>query len=143
MVNSQYVVVALACAFIYGVISKLLVYVQGRRFAKAHGCKPPKAYPQAETIVGYGMYKEAARNGDLGCVLSQGYERFQKLGNTFSATIMFTSFVATTDPENIKAILATNFKDYALGGRLRAFYPLLGRGIFTTDGAHWEHSRVS
>lgn len=42
------------------------------------------------------------------------------------------SFVNTIDPENVKALLATNFKDFGLGIRLDAFGPLLGQGIFTT-----------
>lgn len=61
---------------------------------------------------------------------------------TWSSTAMGRVFVNTIDPENIKAILATNFNDFGLGHRLHTFGPLLGSGIFTTDGTHWEHSRV-
>lgn len=61
---------------------------------------------------------------------------------TWSSTAMGRVFVNTIDPENIKAVLATNFNDFGLGHRLHTFGPLLGKGIFTTDGAHWEHSRV-
>ena len=49
----------------------------------------------------------------------------------------------TMDPENIKAILATKFEDFGVGPRLDFFGPLLGNGIFTSDGPHWERSRVS
>jgi hypothetical protein len=52
------------------------------------------------------------------------------------------TFITTDEPENVKAILATNFKDFGIGKRLEAFGPQFGSGIFTTDGAHWEHSRV-
>jgi hypothetical protein len=52
------------------------------------------------------------------------------------------TFFNTIDPELVKAVLATNFKDFGLGDRHRPFGPLLGRGIFTSDGAQWEHSRV-
>jgi hypothetical protein len=51
-------------------------------------------------------------------------------------------FVNTSDPEIVKALLATNFKDFGLGTRRRSMGPLLGQGIFTSDGATWEHSRV-
>lgn len=63
--------------------------------------------------------------------------------NSAKATVMGQTFYSTTDPENIKAILATNFKDFGLGKRLETFGPLLGKGIFTSDGPAWEHSRVS
>jgi hypothetical protein len=45
---------------------------------------------------------------------------------------LWESFFNTIDPENVKALLATNFKDFGLGQRLDAFGPLLGEGIFTT-----------
>lgn len=54
----------------------------------------------------------------------------------FSVTGYFT-----TDPENIESILSTNFKDYVLGSRRLATFPLLGEGIFSQDGAPWKHSR--
>lgn len=38
--------------------------------------------------------------------------------------------------------MATSFKDWHLPDqRKNAFYPLLGRGIFTTDGPAWQQSR--
>ncbi|KAL4971269.1 cytochrome P450 [Aspergillus desertorum] len=55
----------------------------------------------------------------------------------------FVHIVATIEPENVKAILSTKFNDFDLGTRReKAFQPLLGYGIFCTDGARWEHSRA-
>lgn len=48
----------------------------------------------------------------------------------------------TVEPENIKAILATQFNDFSLGKRHSHFFPLLGDGIFTLDGSGWSHSRA-
>ncbi|KAM4063685.1 cytochrome p450 [Hirsutella rhossiliensis] len=45
-------------------------------------------------------------------------------------------------PENVKAILSINFKDYGIGHRLETFKPLLGAGIFDSDGDHWASSRA-
>ena len=49
----------------------------------------------------------------------------------------------TIEPENVKTILSTKFNDFSLGSR-RAdiFIPVLGHGIFDTDGAAWERSRA-
>ncbi|KAF7114046.1 hypothetical protein CNMCM5793_007026 [Aspergillus hiratsukae] len=44
-------------------------------------------------------------------------------------------------PENVEAILSTNFKDYGFGARPAIFAPLLGNGIFTQEGPAWRHSR--
>ena len=49
--------------------------------------------------------------------------------------------IITKDPENIKALLATQFNDFSLGRRYDFFKPLLGKGIFTLDGEGWKHSR--
>jgi len=118
-------------------------YISVARFKKSHGCKPEYKLPQSERILGYGLFKEqtaASRNKEL---LEVSAKRYEVNGNTWSAVVLGKKFYNTIEPENIKAVLATNFKDFGLGGRLESFGDLLGRGIFTSDGAHWEHSRVS
>jgi cytochrome P450 len=50
--------------------------------------------------------------------------------------------ILTAEPENIKAILATQFKDYGKGEAFRKdWHTFLGNGIFTTDGELWHNSR--
>ena len=63
--------------------------------------------------------------------------------------LTFTVFVLgnirvifTADPENIKAILTTQFNDYGKGEKFhKEWEPFLGDGIFTTDGAQWHDAR--
>ncbi|KAL8965894.1 MAG: hypothetical protein Q9183_003630 [Haloplaca sp. 2 TL-2023] len=46
------------------------------------------------------------------------------------------------EPYNIKAVLATDFKSYSVGeDRKKGLRPILGDGIFNSDGAAWQHSR--
>ncbi|KAF7928892.1 uncharacterized protein EAE97_009734 [Botrytis byssoidea] len=46
------------------------------------------------------------------------------------------------DPENVKAVLATQFADFDLGPvRIGALWPMLGKGIFTQDGHEWKVTR--
>lgn len=50
--------------------------------------------------------------------------------------------IFTADPDNIKAILATQFADYGKGERFnREWHEFLGDSIFTTDGTKWHGSR--
>ncbi|KAF1979634.1 cytochrome P450 [Bimuria novae-zelandiae CBS 107.79] len=50
--------------------------------------------------------------------------------------------IMTADPENIKAILATQFKDYGKGESFhKDFQDFLGDGIFNVDGQLWHNSR--
>ncbi|EGW33967.1 CYP52A18 [Spathaspora passalidarum NRRL Y-27907] len=61
---------------------------------------------------------------------------------TFTTKLFGTELVVTKDPENIKALLSTQFDDFGLGLRFKFFDPLLGSGIFTLDGEGWKHSRA-
>ncbi|CZS96200.1 probable cytochrome P450 52A12 [Rhynchosporium graminicola] len=123
-------------------VNKLYNYIRIARFKKQHGCKPEARIPQSERIIGYGLYKTQVRAQKTRNLLTVGRQRFLDHGNTWSAVLMGKSFYNTVEPENVKAILATQFKDFSLGERLQSFGPLLGQGIFTTDGKQWEHSRA-
>lgn len=120
----------------------LYIYVQNYRFAKANGCKPATPLPQTERIIGYDQFKQQVEAFKNKTLLPDGVERFERIGDTFSVVSMGRKFWITREPENVKAILATNFKDFGIGRRLNAMGALLGQGIFTSDGALWEHSRV-
>lgn len=142
MVYQNYALVALGCVISYFLVTKLVNYIEAVRFSKAHGCKPVVRIPQSERILGYQMVQQQLQEKKNKILLSSGQKRYDQYGDTFQFTASGLTFVTTIDPENVKAVLATNFKDFGLGHRLAAFGPLFGSGIFTTDGAHWEHSRV-
>lgn len=61
-------------------------------------------------------------------------------------TLDFTGFGSkiffTKNPHNVKSLFATNFDDWSIGARKRAFKPFLGVGVFVTDGEVWKHSRT-
>ncbi|KAH6721361.1 cytochrome P450 [Leptodontidium sp. MPI-SDFR-AT-0119] len=62
---------------------------------------------------------------------------------TYRYSMLGNNNVFTADEKNIQAVLATQFSDFDLGPTRRGnFWPLLGNGIFTQDGAGWEHSRA-
>jgi len=50
--------------------------------------------------------------------------------------VLGKTFVSTIEPENLKSVLATDFKNWRVGNERKKFLgPLLGEGIFTSDGA--------
>lgn len=61
---------------------------------------------------------------------------------TFMNRALGIPIIVTKDPINIKAMLSTQFDDFSLGLRLYQFGPLLGSGIFTSDGEKWKYSRA-
>lgn len=62
-------------------------------------------------------------------------------GNTYK-TSLGRPLIITIEPKNVQAVLALKFKDFELGHRNKALAPLLGQGIFASDGRMWEHSRA-
>ncbi|KAJ3570616.1 hypothetical protein NPX13_g5674 [Xylaria arbuscula] len=74
-------------------------------------------------------------------------ERFREMMSvstnyTAETTLLGRRLVLTADPENIKAILATQFSDYGKGEPFhREWKEFLGDSIFTTDGQPWHASR--
>ena len=57
---------------------------------------------------------------------------------TWKQNILGNWHHVTADPKNIQAILATQFKDFELGPfRRNLFGPVIGHGIFTSDGKEW------
>jgi hypothetical protein len=143
MATQHYALLAVGILVSYFIFTRVAAYIEAVRFARANGCKPLRKYPQSERIVGWEIYQMAKKLRARHEILETGRQRFLEQGHTYEITVMGTTFITTDEPENIKCILATNFKDYGIGKRLEAFGPQFGSGIFTTDGAHWEHSRVS
>ncbi|KAG9227957.1 putative cytochrome P450 alkane hydroxylase [Amylocarpus encephaloides] len=110
-------------------------------FKRRNGCQQECRVSQLDPILGLDVFRiQLAAFKNKG-VLSLAKARYDTYGLTWSINLLGNRFYNTIETENIKSILATNFKDFGIGGRQKAFNPLLGSGIFTTDGAQWEHSR--
>lgn len=61
---------------------------------------------------------------------------------TVEGNLLTNRIVLTADPENIKALLATQFTDYGKGKPFHEEWePFLGDSIFATDGDKWHTSR--
>lgn len=134
---------ALALAAFY-ITTKLFTSLyrsyRNRRFAKAHGCLPPPNAPSPlfGFLTWYRLMQSAKEHKHVDYILTR-YDS----GTTWQGRLAGARAIGTIEPENIKAILATSFKDFELGPRRHAsFFPLLGDGIFTLDGEEWGHSRA-
>lgn len=120
---------------------KLQTFINHRRIAKQHGCKPVLNTPNKDPILGIDMIRTLLRAAKTHKALEENKQRYDTYGHTFRMRQLFTDFIMTIEPENIKTVLSRNFEDYGIGHRLERFGPLLGAGIFDTDGKHWHDSR--
>ncbi|PYH91121.1 cytochrome P450 alkane hydroxylase [Aspergillus ellipticus CBS 707.79] len=137
MDTSHHSVVVLASVIL--LLGYTLTYLQRkwtqRRIAKENNCQPLHTYPRKDPFFGLDNIYEQIWYAKRYKLLDRIAERFKEHGNTFQARRLATPFIIKCDPENIKT-------DYGLGNRIDAAGPLLGHGIFTTDGEHWAHSRA-
>lgn len=61
---------------------------------------------------------------------------------TVEAEVLGRRIIFTCNPENIKAVLATQFNDFGKGEKFhKQWNEFLGDGIFSTDGEQWHNSR--
>ncbi|KAH0162660.1 cytochrome P450, partial [Aureobasidium melanogenum] len=127
---------------LYFVTSTTLRKISSSRFKSFHGCLDPPALPQRERIIGLDLLKAGAAAVKAKNSLECAVRRIESTANTFSNTIVGLNIITTVDPANIQSILAQKFGDYDLGGRIHAWGPLVGKGVFTSDGSEWAHRRA-
>ncbi|KAG8706591.1 hypothetical protein FRC08_000954 [Ceratobasidium sp. 394] len=67
----------------------------------------------------------------------------EKYGNTFNLGLFGETQIFTTEPENIKAILSTDFASFEKGPEFRnKMFSVLGTGVFNSDGEMWKFHRT-
>jgi cytochrome P450 len=113
-----------------------------KRRAKRAGCGTTKTrldFPFLGFRAAYYLFKNLTEH----TLLDFSREQIKETGGMTGRMAIAGEYrIMTVDPENVKSVLATNFKDYSLGMRYEAFKPLLGDGIFTLSGEGWKHSRA-
>ncbi|KAL9099825.1 MAG: hypothetical protein Q9163_004728 [Psora crenata] len=117
-----------------------------RAIIKKYGCQPIRNTPELNSfphnIIGLKILRQNIRAAKEHKFLETLHGRLLRNGNTSHHKILFTDIIQTIEVENIKTMLALNFKEWCLPTRRKqAIGPLLGDGIFNTDGAQWQHSR--
>ncbi|KAK7920096.1 cytochrome P450 [Apiospora marii] len=156
IVTSRQLVLGLLFAlFLVWTSRSVNLYLARRRFKQEHGCQPVrKWFYNRDPILGLDAIFNMIQRGNAGQVLDWVQWRNQTYGPTFGTRMGMHLprwlgggaggyAFSTSDPENIKAVLATRFKDFGHGStRTGPFGPLLGHGIFVVDGARWHESRA-
>lgn len=131
-----YIIALLAIAILYG-YTKLRLHFLAKKF----GTKPA-LNTLHDGFFGFKIAYQLSAAAKHGRLLRLLESRLQSKGPTYQFMLAGTTLYHTKDPENIKALLATNFNDFGLGLRNRQFKPFLGEGIFTLDKESWKHSRL-
>ncbi len=123
-------------------VDRFVHHLRLRTFIRSHRCEPIHRMPQRERILGLDVLKEQIAAIKAHRNLEVVTRRYAEHGSTFSLSMLGQTYINTIDPENIRAVLATRFDDFSVGNRELAWGPMLGKGVFTSDGEKWKHSRV-
>ena len=128
---------------IYQSLKSISLYLRRQRFKAEHGCQPLfNHYPHRDPFLGLDYIRANLRALKQKNYLDTVTKRFHDIGATFDVSVITQRAIVTAEPENVKAVLALQFQDFTLGNRPRIMGDFLGRGIFTTDGNDWAHSRA-
>ncbi|EED16091.1 cytochrome P450 alkane hydroxylase, putative [Talaromyces stipitatus ATCC 10500] len=130
----------IATSIAYSILSSIYKNIKNRRNAAARRCQPPNKIPTG--LLGISRYREIIKYASEYRSLDLMEKTHHEGGNTFEQVVLGTKTIVTIEPDNIKALLATQFNDFGLGRRRNVFSPFLGDGIFTLDDAGWSHSRA-
>ncbi|KAF2792456.1 putative cytochrome P450 alkane hydroxylase [Melanomma pulvis-pyrius CBS 109.77] len=114
-----------------------------RALKKQHGCLPPKHIPTKDPILGLDrFFKNLKAYKEHRQLEAWGQELTDNNAHTIMLSILRQTIFVTDDPSNVKTMLATEFDDWSIGSeRISSMTSFLGKGIFTTEGAAWKHSR--
>lgn len=120
----------------------IIIPIQHARKARALGCGDvplePTRWPLGLDMVRAGLAADRdQRTPDFVT------DRFHAMGRyTFRICILGTSNLITAEPQNVQAVLASQFGDFAMGrARKTNLKMILGRSIFAVDGAAWQSAR--
>lgn len=139
----------IAVCGLYAAYLYLQTFLETRRFQRLEKTQDLPKLAQAPYRFGIDVYQRFMRDIKNRTLLDASHQRYKANGDTYSFHMFGQTVISTRDPENVKALLATQFQDFSLGQtRYDNFVPMLGEGIFThtygsgEKGEPWRHSRM-
>lgn len=125
-------------------LSRLFRHAERNRDLQAKGCQPVIRHWQWDPILGLDVVLgqvNALRHNYYLPWLSKMHANMPK---TFSINFFGRKQIYTIEPENLKAMTATNFDDFGIEPirrHTKGSMPFADKGISTVDGKDWEFSR--
>ena len=113
-----------------------------RRIIKESGCKPPRLVPTKDPFFGIDILYESAKQLKKHNFLQWQFDLLSRLELTTGRVPILNKWLfMTVDPKVVQTILSLDFNSFGLGSARDFLKAFLGEGIFSTDGAAWQHSR--
>ncbi|KAF8424915.1 cytochrome P450 [Tirmania nivea] len=117
--------------------------------SKAYECyklsklgKRPPTIPTWTPLLGLDIIRNSMKNAKNYTTFDGWKEKSERVGYTFEMTLLLNRCMFTAEPENMKALLTSQFNDFGKGEEFhKNWFPFLGDSIFATDGDKWHSSR--
>ena len=139
------ILICLACIIIRVIRKAQWTRLDGefQSFASTRNCAPPSTV-QGSLLSGIRhKWKRLHDRGDM--FNDYMHSVFRENGPTHAIVEHSsgdTKTIYTIEPENIKTMLHTKFSDYHRSRNMpNALDPVMGQGVFTSNGKAWAHSR--
>ena len=133
------------CYLIVGIYvsRRLLAHYAHVAAIRNQGCLPPRKYPHKDRVLGVDLLFNINRSLRASKFLSESQHRFLDLGRTNQTTSFGTATINTIEPKNLQMVYSLAFDNFGMEPlRRNMVKQLWGRGILSTDGAFWQHSRA-
>lgn len=137
------VLVALVGFVVYRVVQSKLKKRRNHAKAAALGCQSP-AVVRSGNLLGNSVLRESMRatKEDRGPqFIVEKMDSYGAGTHTVKVPILDYEIIVTRDPDNAHVLFTSPDFDIS-GTRQASWMPLLGKGIFTSRGEIWKHSRA-
>jgi cytochrome P450 len=143
---SRAAVAAVAVFIAYKILlyaySELTTGAARRKLIKENGCKPLRRVPTKDPFFGIDIVYNSAVELKKHNILQWQCDFINGLGFTTALVpILHKRHITTIEPKVVQTVLSLDFNSFGLGSARDGLKPFLGEGIFSTDGAAWQHSR--
>ncbi|KAI4234923.1 MAG: hypothetical protein L6R40_006591 [Gallowayella cf. fulva] len=141
--SSQLLLGGLILVAAYYIVNIAQKYQARNSLILQHNCKPPTKYPVWDPFFGIDVVYNAIGAIKRKTFINEKISHYNTYGNTHSSRLTTYPVISTIEPENIKTVLSTHFKDFVIGSpRRRAFGPVIANSVLVADGVEWEHARA-
>lgn len=108
-----------------------------------HGCSAAALYPHLDPVLGSDWMLTLAKAVKANFLLEAWSDNFSNIAQSYWYQSFGEWTLFTNEPENVKAVLATNFDNWAVQGpRQKIVQMTLGlSSILSVNGKEWKHSR--
>jgi len=139
---SRFLLLASSLLVVYYVGAKILDRLTYSRNKRLLGCQEATKYPHKDPVFGLDLLIKDTKEHTESVYLAEIKRQYAVYGKTHEIRFLNVRMIRTMDSKNIQAVLGLNAKDFGLQPlREGLAMPLFDRGINTTDGEYWQHSR--